>query len=61
MFSTIRPQRLAAYSVFLLLALARVEALYFYLGAGDTKCFLEDLPQHTIVVGEYETLFSYGN
>ncbi|GAA99439.1 uncharacterized protein L969DRAFT_93900 [Mixia osmundae IAM 14324] len=32
----------------------RVQALYFYLQAGEQKCFLEDLPNHTIVVGNYK-------
>lgn len=31
----------------------RVDALYFYLKAGEKKCFLEELPNHTIVVGQY--------
>jgi len=39
---------------FCLLLIARVGALYFYLGAGTLKCFLEELPQHTIVVGTYK-------
>lgn len=33
--------------------LPRVDALYFYLKAGEQKCFLEELPNHTIVVGAY--------
>lgn len=27
-------------------------ALYFYLDAGENRCFLEELPKDTIVVGE---------
>lgn len=36
-----------------LLALAQsCTALYFYLGAGENRCFIEELPKDTIVVGE---------
>lgn len=31
--------------------LPRADALYFYLKAGEQKCFFEELPNHTIVVG----------
>ncbi|GAA5849506.1 hypothetical protein JCM8547_000478 [Rhodosporidiobolus lusitaniae] len=31
-----------------------VHALYFYLGAGESRCFLEELPKDTIVVGHYK-------
>jgi len=34
--------------------ISQTSALYFYLGAGTLKCFLEELPQHTIVVGTYK-------
>lgn len=27
------------------------QALYFYLDAGENRCFLEELPKDTIVVG----------
>ncbi|KAK4051249.1 emp24p/erv25p- protein [Microbotryomycetes sp. JL201] len=41
--------------VFALLSLCRVSsALYFYLGAGENRCFLEELPKDTIVVGHYK-------
>ena len=37
------------------LALARSSAaLYFYLDAGANKCFLEELPKDTIVVGKLQ-------
>lgn len=29
-----------------------VSALYFYLGAGQNRCFIEEIPKDTIVVGE---------
>ncbi|GAA5924352.1 hypothetical protein JCM1841_001367 [Sporobolomyces salmonicolor] len=29
-------------------------ALYFYLNAGENRCFLEELPKDTIVVGHYK-------
>lgn len=35
-----------------------VAALYFYLPAGESKCFLEELPNHTIVVGQSDELAS---
>lgn len=27
-------------------------ALYFYLAAGENRCFIEEIPKDTIVVGE---------
>lgn len=42
-----------------LLALAQSSAaLYFYLDAGANKCFLEELPKDTIVVGKSALLAS---
>lgn len=39
------------------LALAQsTSALYFYLDAGANKCFLEELPKDTIVVGKHHTV-----
>ncbi|KAI5480461.1 ER to Golgi transport-related protein [Pseudohyphozyma bogoriensis] len=39
----------------LLLSLVHLSsALYFYLEAGENKCFLEELPKDTIVVGHYK-------
>ncbi|BGP15928.1 hypothetical protein JCM10213_003642 [Rhodosporidiobolus nylandii] len=38
----------------LLASLHTASALYFYLGAGETKCMLEELPRDTIVVGHYK-------
>jgi len=38
----------------LILLSAQTRALYFYLQAGETRCFLEELPQDTIVVGHYK-------
>ncbi|KAM0787501.1 hypothetical protein ACM66B_003573 [Microbotryomycetes sp. NB124-2] len=41
--------------VLALLSLSRVcSGLYFYLGAGENRCFLEELPKDTIVVGHYK-------
>jgi len=37
-----------------LLLAVQTRALYFYLQAGETRCFLEELPQDTIVVGHYK-------
>ncbi|CAO1624757.1 unnamed protein product [Parajaminaea phylloscopi] len=30
-----------------------VQSLYYYTGAGDVKCFIEELPSDTVVVGHY--------
>ncbi|KAK0535189.1 emp24p/erv25p- protein [Tilletia horrida] len=35
------------------LQLVSVQGLYFYLEAGDEKCFIEELPNDTVVVGHY--------
>jgi p24 family protein alpha len=37
-----------------LLFLPFSNALYFYLNAGQSRCFLEELPKDTIVVGHYK-------
>lgn len=43
-----------------LLALAHsCTALYFYLGAGENRCFIEELPKDTIVVGELAHAFAF--
>lgn len=39
--------------------LPRVDALYFYLKAGEQKCFLEELPNHTIVVGKQQLSLAF--
>jgi hypothetical protein len=51
---TVRPIALFLASALVALSVlpASSDALYFYLAAGTTRCFLEELPQHTIVVGE---------
>jgi hypothetical protein len=39
-------------SLVVLLGLSQfTNALYFYLNAGENRCFLEELPKDTIVVG----------
>lgn len=38
--------------LFLLLQVCSVRALYFYLDAGQTRCFIEEVPKDTIVVGK---------
>ncbi|KAH8924039.1 hypothetical protein BT69DRAFT_1261836 [Atractiella rhizophila] len=48
---------MANYPLYLLFSSALIalsNALYFYLDAGTTKCFIEELPQDTIVVGHYK-------
>ena len=39
--------------LFLLSLLPFSQCLYFYLDADSTKCFLEELPVNTVVVGHY--------
>ncbi len=46
-------------SMLLLLALGLIvptQALYFYLEGTSPKCFYEELPKDTLVVGEHESL-----
>merc|ERR1712100_714368 len=40
--------------VFTLLCVQQTSGLFFYLKEGENKCFIEDLPEHTIVVVEIE-------
>lgn len=40
-------------ALFLLVAyLAGTQALYFYLEGSEKKCFIEDLPKETMVIGK---------
>ena len=50
-----RPLKLRAIAIFLLLwsIVAPVNGLYFYLHNTDPKCFFEELPKDTLVVGAY--------
>ncbi|KAI7869100.1 emp24/gp25L/p24 family/GOLD-domain-containing protein [Mucor mucedo] len=42
--------------LFLLVAyLAGTQALYFYLEGSEKKCFIEDLPKETMVIGIYKS------
>lgn len=43
---------LAFVAALLIWAPCLCNALYFYLEAGENRCFLEELPKDTIVVGE---------
>ncbi|KAI9277781.1 emp24/gp25L/p24 family/GOLD-domain-containing protein [Sporodiniella umbellata] len=45
------------FSVFLLLAacIVSTQALYFYLEGSEKKCFIEDLPKETMVIGVYKS------
>lgn len=45
--------RLFSLSLSLLSFVHLSTALYFYLEAGENKCFLEELPKDTIVVGTH--------
>ncbi|GAA5885558.1 hypothetical protein JCM6882_007469 [Rhodosporidiobolus microsporus] len=46
--------RFAATTLLLLAAFQASNALYFYLNAGESRCFLEELPAGTIVAGHYK-------
>jgi hypothetical protein len=41
--------------------IAPSQALYFFLEGGTTKCFYEELPKDTLVVGEPHPYFSIPN
>lgn len=47
-------------ALWLLLALCvaalidRSSALYFYLNEGDKRCFIEEVPPETLIVGNYK-------
>jgi hypothetical protein len=45
--------RPAACALLLLAAVAPASGLYFYLKEGESRCFLEELPPDTAVVGKY--------
>ncbi|KAF8586445.1 membrane protein [Ramaria rubella] len=40
----------------LLICVAQISALHFYLDAGQVRCFLEELPTDTVVEGHYRAL-----
>lgn len=44
------------YLVSLLLLVSQVAALHFYLEGDQQRCFYEELPKGTLVVGEYEMM-----
>ncbi|EME84764.1 uncharacterized protein MYCFIDRAFT_134062 [Pseudocercospora fijiensis CIRAD86] len=42
------------------LLFAQTQALYFYIDGSSQKCFFEDLPKHTLVVGHFKaTLYDH--
>lgn len=43
------------YLVSVLLLVTQVAALHFYLEGDQQRCFYEELPKNTLVVGEYGT------
>lgn len=46
--------------LFLLIAyLAGTQALYFYLEGSEKKCFIEDLPKETMVIGNSPPFFFF--
>ena len=50
--------------VFVLLILSFIcysSALYFHIGETEKKCFIEDIPDETMVVGETETMLIVTN
>ncbi|KAL9939266.1 hypothetical protein V8E36_002079 [Tilletia maclaganii] len=53
MFAHFNLRASALLILLLVLQLARVQGLYFYLEGSEEKCFLEELPNDTVVVGHY--------
>jgi hypothetical protein len=53
------PRALFLCLLVLLSVVPRTRGLYFYLRAGHTQCFLEELPKDTVVVGQSELSLSY--
>lgn len=45
--------------VLLVAYLAGTQALYFYLEGSEKKCFIEDLPKETMVIGKEQTTFFF--
>ncbi len=41
--------------LFLSLSISNVYSIYFILEEGQSKCFLEEVPKDTLVVGKYRT------
>ena len=53
MMARVKPVALLWLAVFILTLVKHVHPLYFYFEAGSSKCFFEQLPADTIVVGHY--------
>ncbi|KAK0554712.1 emp24p/erv25p- protein [Tilletia horrida] len=53
MFAAARLQATALLALLFALQLISVQGLYFYMEGGDEKCFIEELPNDTVVVGHY--------
>ncbi|CAG8436880.1 7619_t:CDS:2 [Ambispora gerdemannii] len=55
----VRARKFTSYSLFLVIIIAfllsyKASALYFYLEGTEQKCFIEELPKDTLVVGSYK-------
>ncbi|KAJ9068717.1 emp24p/erv25p- protein [Entomophthora muscae] len=49
----LRLQFKEAFALLFLFSASFTQAFYFYLEGGDPKCFLEDLPNETVVAAKY--------
>eukprot|EP00051_Salpingoeca_urceolata_P005442 m.73317 g.73317 ORF g.73317 m.73317 type:complete len:307 (+) comp14335_c0_seq2:742-1662(+) len=47
--------RAALLALAALLLAGHASALYFHIDEGETKCFIEEVPEETMVVGQYKT------
>jgi hypothetical protein len=46
--------RLAATLLLAALTARAADALYFYLAEGEARCFIEEVPPETLIVGNYK-------
>ena len=40
-------------SIIFILCLSSVSALYFHIGETERKCFIEEIPDETMVIGKF--------
>ena len=52
--------RLLQVYLFAIIAVSSALGLYFHIGETERKCFIEEIPDETMVIGEYINLYSAG-
>ena len=50
--------RLLQVYIFAIVAVSSALGLYFHIGETERKCFIEEIPDETMVIGEYIHLYS---